>query len=76
VYVFYDNQTRPVRIGETNDLRRRLKEYKIDVWWLRPPTAESFAYIEIKNEKFRQAVEKILIKLVGEHAIFNTQDKI
>lgn len=46
------------------------------MYWFRPPTAETFAYIIVKDPKVRAQVEKIMIKLVGKHAIFNIQDKI
>lgn len=75
IYVFYDSLDRPVRIGETEDLERRMKEYQ-QMYWFRPPTAETFAYIVVKDPKVRAQVEKIMIKLVGEHAIFNIQDKL
>jgi transcriptional regulator with XRE-family HTH domain len=76
VYVFYDELMRPVRIGETDDLRRRMKEYQRDCWWFRSPTVESYAYVVINNAEFRHKTQKVMIKLVGEHAIFNIQEKI
>lgn len=76
IYVFYDQVKRPVRIGETEDLRRRLNEYAQNYWWFRPPTVETFAYVAVNDAKFRRRAEKVMIKLVGEHAIFNTQEKI
>lgn len=76
IYVIYDSLKRPVRIGETDDLRRRMIEYKRDVWWLRSPTAESFAYVTAKDSSFRRKAEKVMIKLVGDHAIFNIQERI
>jgi len=75
IYVFYDSLHRPVRIGGTEDLTRRMKEYQ-QMYWFRPPTAETFAYIVVKDPKFRSQAEKVMIKLVGEHAIFNIQEKI
>lgn len=75
IYVFYDSLHRPVRIGETADLERRIKDYQ-QMYWFRPPTAETFAYIIVKEPAVRAQVEKTMIKLVGEHAIFNIQDKI
>jgi hypothetical protein len=43
---------RPVRIGETEDLARRLKEYAENYWWFKRPAVESFAYVIVKDEKF------------------------
>ncbi len=76
IYVFYDSLKRPVRVGQTDDLRRRIFEYKRDTWWCRLPTVESFAFITVKDEKLRKQVEAVMIKLVGDNAIFNIQHKI
>jgi transcriptional regulator with XRE-family HTH domain len=76
IYVFYDSLKRPVRVGQTDDLKRRIFEYKRDTWWCRPPTVESFAYIIVKDAKLRRQVESTMIKLVGDNAIFNIQHKI
>jgi transcriptional regulator with XRE-family HTH domain len=76
IYVFYDYLKRPVRLGETEDPRRRLKEYQMNYWWFKYPIVDSFAYVVVENADFRHKTEKLMIKLIGEHAIFNTQDKI
>ena len=77
VYVIYDAQKRPVRIGETGDLRRRLLEYEKNYWWWKSPTAVTFAYFLIEGgEKNRQKFEKLATRLVGEHAIFNEQNRL
>ncbi len=76
IYVFYDELLRPVRIGETEDLGRRMREYEQNYWWFRTPTAETFAYVTVGDPEFRRAAEKVMIKLVGVNAIFNTQDKV
>ncbi len=76
IYVFYDGLKRPVRLGQTDDIKRRLKEYARDAWWFRNPTVESFAYIIVKDERLRKSIEATMIKLVGDNAIFNIQHKI
>lgn len=76
LYVFYDELKRPVRIGQTDDLRRRMLEYEKNYWWFKPPTADTFAYVIVKDGPFRDKTEKLMIKLVGTHAIFNTHEKI
>ncbi len=77
VYVIYDAQKRPVRIGETGDLRRRLTEYEKNYWWWKSPTAVTFAYFLVKEgEKNRKKFEKLATQLVGEHAIFNEQNRL
>lgn len=76
IYVFYDQLRRPVRIGETDNLERRLTECDKNYWWFRTPTVESFAYVKVNDADFRRKAEKVMIKLVGSNAIFNTNDKI
>lgn len=76
IYVFYDAVKRPVRIGQTKDLRRRMKQYEDNYWWFRSPTVESFAYVKVNDPGFRRKAEKVMIRLVGEYAIFNAQEKI
>lgn len=76
IYVLYDSLKRPVRIGETGDIKRRLSEYKRDAWFFRTPTVETFAFIIVKEEKFRRQLEDAMIKLVGNNAMFNIQGRI
>jgi len=76
VYVFYDELKRLVRIGETDDLGRRLREYEQNYWWFRPPTVETFAYVKMNDPEFRRKTERVMIKLLGGNAVFNSQGKI
>jgi transcriptional regulator with XRE-family HTH domain len=76
IYVFYDELRRPVRIGQTEDLARRMREYEQNYWWFRPPTVESFAYVTVDDAEFRRKSEKVMIKLVGANAMFNDQDRM
>ncbi len=75
IYVFYDSLKRPVRVGQTSDLKTRIRQYE-DFFWFKPPIVDSFAYIVVKDTKLRKQVETAMIKLVGENAIFNAQHKI
>jgi transcriptional regulator with XRE-family HTH domain len=75
IYVFYDALSRPVRIGETIDLKRRIREHE-QAFWFKSPMAVTFAYIIIPDKTFREQAEKVMIKLVGQHAIFNVQETI
>ena len=76
VYVLYDRVRRPVRIGQTKNLSRRLQEYEDNYWWFRIPTTCEFAYVEVSEEKERKQIEKTIIKFLGKHAIFNKQHGI
>lgn len=76
IYVLYDSIDRPVRIGQTIDLKRRLREYKDNYWWFRSPTVETFAYVIVPDEDTRGIIEKTIIKFMGSNALFNKQHKI
>ena len=72
IYVIYDKSNRPVYIGQTNDLRSRFKNHEREFWW-KEPIAQRFAYIVVKDSEFRKKAEKVMIKLVGTHALMNEQ---
>ena len=76
IYVIYDKSLRPVRIGQTDDLRRRFKQYSKEMWWNCYEVANRFAYIIVENAEFRRKAEDVMIKLVGMHAILNTQNTL
>lgn len=75
VYVLYDKLRRPVRIGQTGNLRQRFEDYK-DRLWFREPMVSEFAYVVVEDEQLRRRIEKIMIKLVASYALFNVQHAI
>jgi len=75
IYVFYDILKRPVYVGQTSDLKTRIRQYE-DFFWFKSPIVDSFAFIVVRDDKLRRQVEAAMIKLVGENAIFNKQHKI
>lgn len=75
VYIFYDILKRPVYIGESKDIYRRIRQHD-DQFWFKSPMVHTIAYLVVKEEKVRAQLEAAMIKLVGENAIFNQQHKI
>ena len=75
VYIFYDVLKRPVYIGESKDIYRRIRQHD-DQFWFKSPMVHTIAYLIVKDEKVRAQLEAAMIKLVGENAIFNQQHKI
>jgi transcriptional regulator with XRE-family HTH domain len=73
VYVFYDGLGRPVRVGQTSNLKSRMDEYQRSFWWFRPPTVTTYAYVVVSDEVLRKQVEAVIIKLLGTYVVFNTQ---
>jgi transcriptional regulator with XRE-family HTH domain len=72
IYIIYDKSNRPVYIGQTDNLYRRFKNHEREFWW-KKPIAHRYAYIVVEDAKFRRDVEKVMIKLVGTHALMNEQ---
>lgn len=75
VYILYDKKKRPLYVGRTDDLKRRFQEHEKDsirfVTWV-----EYFAYVVVKDEGFRKKMESVMIKVLGEDALFNIHDTI
>ncbi|MER9962165.1 hypothetical protein NKJ72_14550 [Mesorhizobium sp. M0045] len=76
VYVFYDITDRPVYVGKaatgTRTIRVRVKEH-YEKFWFKRPIVNNGAYIEIKDEKLCNSVEKALIKFLKSNAVLNKQ---
>ena len=75
IYVFYDVLKRPVYVGQSGDIRKRISEHS-DAFWFKSPLVHTISYIVVKEEKLRRQLEAAIIKIVGENAIFNQQHKI
>src|SRR2546422_11417333 len=41
-----------------------------------PSDVESFAYVRMDDADYRRKTEKVMIKLLGSNAVFNTQGKV
>ena len=76
IYVFYDQLKRPVRIGETDDLGRRLKEYEQNYWWFRLLTLRASRTLGLMTPTTDARRRRWMIKLLGSNAVFNTQGKV
>jgi hypothetical protein len=74
VYVFYDVSSRPVYVGETGDLHRRMKDYFSPhrrMWWVSQPIVETASFIPVEDTKARKRLEKILIRFLKSNAVMN-----
>ena len=70
VYVFYDISKRPIYIGQSQNIAKRIKNYK-DIYWFRYPLVYSAAYVEVKEAKLRNQIETTLIKFLKSNAVLN-----
>lgn len=72
IYVFYDISDRPIYIGESKNIRSRIKQHE-EKFWFKPPLVEYAAYINIKDDKLRKGIEQILINFLRSNAVLNKQ---
>lgn len=72
IYVFYDISDRPIYVGESSNIRRRIKQHE-EKFWFKSPLVEYAAYIQIDDDKLRKGVEQILISFLRSNAVLNKQ---
>ena len=71
IYIFYDVTDRPTYIGQSKDIRRRIRGNHDEKFWYREPIVNTAAYIKIENEAQRKQIEKLLITVLRSHALIN-----
>lgn len=72
IYVFYDISDRPIYIGESSNIRKRIKQHE-EKFWFKPPLVEYAAYINVNDDKLRKGIEQILINFLRSNAVLNKQ---
>jgi len=72
VYVLYDISDRPIYVGMSNDIRRRLRDHT-DKFWYRGPIVEKAAYVRVEDPTLRKQLEETLIKFLKSNAVINQQ---
>lgn len=70
VYVFYDISDRPVYVGKSADIRRRIRGH-VDKFWYRSPVVEKAAYVRVDDDVLRGQLEETLIKFLKSNAVIN-----
>jgi transcriptional regulator with XRE-family HTH domain len=73
VYVFYDVSERPIYVGQSGEVRKRILDYE-NMFWFRPPIVESGSYVEVTDRTLRKQVETLLIKFLKSNAVLNIQN--
>lgn len=71
IYIFYDVTDRPTYIGQSGDIRRRIRGNHDEKFWYREPIVNTAAYIRIEDEGQRKQIEKLLITVLRSHALIN-----
>lgn len=72
VYVFYDVSDRPIYVGESGDVRARIRSHS-PMFWFKRPIVEYGSFIAIKDTNLRRQVERILIRFLKSNAVLNKQ---
>jgi transcriptional regulator with XRE-family HTH domain len=75
VYVFYDVSDRPIYVGKSQDISKRVAEHE-DKFWFKYPIVSNAAYVEVKDAKLRHQVEQVLIRFLKSNAIVNKQSVV
>jgi transcriptional regulator with XRE-family HTH domain len=74
VYVFYDISHRPIYVGQSGNIQRRLKDYLEGTrrpWWFARPIVESASFIPVEDEHLRKQLEKVMILFLKSNAVLN-----
>jgi transcriptional regulator with XRE-family HTH domain len=70
IYVLYDISERPIYIGQSSDIARRLGQH-VDRFWLKEPIVQYGSFIEVKDQTLRTQLEAVLIKIMKSNAVLN-----
>jgi transcriptional regulator with XRE-family HTH domain len=70
VYVFYDISERPIYVGQSVNLRKRIRSH-VDRFWFKPPIVYSGSFINVLDETLRNQIERLLIKFLRSNAVLN-----
>ena len=72
VYVLYDISDRPVYVGKSQNIAKRLKSHA-DKFWYKRPIVESALYLRVDQRGQRHSIEQVLIKFLKRNAVLNKQ---
>lgn len=73
IYVLYDISERPVYVGESDSIRRRVRDHA-DKFWFKRPIVETAAFVRIENNRLRRQVESTMIRFLKSNAVINRQN--
>lgn len=73
IYLLYDISERPMYVGESDSIRRRLRDH-VDKFWFKRPIVETAGYVRIDNSRLRRQVEATMIRFLKSNAVINRQN--
>ena len=68
IYVFYDVSDRPIYVGESDAISRRIRSHE-EKFWFKRPIVERASYIKIADPELRRQIERILIRFLKSNAV-------
>jgi hypothetical protein len=71
VYVFYDVSDRPIYVGESGDIKKRIRSGHTDKFWYRSPIVDKASYVRVDDQLLRRQIENALIKFLKSNAVIN-----
>lgn len=71
IYVFYDIADHVLYVGQSGNIRDRIRREYLDAFWFRPRLVASASYVRIESEPLRKQIERTMIKFLKSNAIFN-----
>jgi transcriptional regulator with XRE-family HTH domain len=73
IYVFYDISERPIYVGQSGNVKKRLRSHE-PMFWFKTPIVYTASYIRIEDEILRRQTESVLIKFLKSNAVLNKQN--
>lgn len=73
VYVFYDVSERPVYVGQSDSIKRRVNDHD-HAFWFKRPIVETAAYVRITDPALRLQIETIMIRFLKSNAVINQKN--
>lgn len=72
IYVLYDISERPIYVGESENIRRRIRQHS-DSFWFKFPIVSSGSFVRVENKELRRQTEQVLIRFLKSNAVINRQ---
>lgn len=73
VYVFYDISERPVYVGQSQGIKKRILQDHKEKFWFKEPIVQTAAYVKVGQKRERLKMEGILIQFLKSNAVINKQ---
>ena len=72
IYALYDKNKRPVYIGESDNIERRMNTHR-EKFWFREELVKYASYVQISDRTLRRKMERTAIGLLDSYLLFNKQ---